>query len=161
MSNLILGIGDLGASNTPGTVIKTFALGSCVAVVLLDPRTRTIGMAHVALPDSKVNPTRAQERPGYFADSAIPNLLREMGRLGATNPQGLYAKLAGGASIMDQNATFNIGRRNLEAVRSLLARLGIRTVGEDVGGTISRTVSLSVNTGKLTLASPGRPDWEI
>ncbi len=161
MSNLILGIGDLGASNAPGAVIKTFALGSCVAVVLLDPRTRTVGMVHVALPESKVNPARAQERPGYFADSAIPNLLREMGRFGAGNANGLFAKLAGGASIMDQNATFNIGKRNLDAVRGILAGLGVRVVAEDVGGTISRTVSVAANTGKLTLASPGRPDWEI
>ena len=40
MSQLVLGIGEYGSCKTPDGVIKTYALGSCVAVVLLDPRTR-------------------------------------------------------------------------------------------------------------------------
>lgn len=63
MKVTVIGIGELAASNEPGAVIKTFALGSCVAITLLDPPTRTVGMAHVALPDSRINPARAQLLP--------------------------------------------------------------------------------------------------
>jgi chemotaxis protein CheD len=74
MRVMTLGVGDLGVANDPGTVIKTLALGSCVAVLFLNPKTGIVGMAHVALPESKINNSKAQEKPGYFADSSIPTL---------------------------------------------------------------------------------------
>ena len=99
MAEIVIGVGGLGASNTRGTTIKTYALGSCVAVVLLDPQTRTVGMVHVALPDSTIRPEKVASLPGYFADTGIPALLQEMRKCGTRGPQGLIVKLAGsGAS---------------------------------------------------------------
>ncbi len=43
MGQIILGVGDYGASNSPEDEVKTFALGSCVSVIMLDPATRTVG----------------------------------------------------------------------------------------------------------------------
>lgn len=161
MGNLILGVGDYGAINKQGDVIKTFALGSCVAVILLDPKTKTIGMAHVALPDSKISPERVKERPGYFADTGIPVLIERMKSLGVGKARGLIVKLAGGACVMDPNSTFNIGKRNILAIRKCLWKYGMGAVAEDVGGNISRTVSVSVDTGKVVIASLGKDNWSI
>ncbi len=162
MKTMILGVGDLGASNSQDAEIKTYALGSCVAVILLDPRTRTAGMVHIALPEAKINPAKAHDRPGYFADTGIPALLQEMSKFGC-HPQGkgLLVKLAGGAAIMDHNDTFNIGKRNLLAVKKILWSYGMGPRSEDVGGTFSRTVSISIKTGEIFLSSPGRPNWKI
>ena len=75
-----------------------------VAAILLDPRTRTVGMVHVALPESRINPAKVAERPGYFADTGIPALLKEMAKLGCDpRGRGMVVKLAGGAKIMDPN----------------------------------------------------------
>ncbi|MDY0267675.1 chemotaxis protein CheD [Trichloromonas sp.] len=162
MSQMVLGIGDYGASKQPDTEIKTYALGSCIAVVLLDPQTRTVGMIHIALPESKINPAKAKEKPGYFADTGLPLLLQEMVRHGCQpKGKGLIIKLAGGAAIMDYNDTFNIGKRNLLAIKKILWSYGLGPRSEDVGGTFSRTVSVSVKTGEVILSSPGRPNWKI
>lgn len=162
MNQLVLGIGEYGASNIPEEAVKTYALGSCVAVVLLDPRTRCVGMIHIALPEAKINPVRAQERPGYFADTGLPLLLKQMTQFGCSpQGQGMFVKIAGGASVMGINDTFNIGRRNLAAVRSLLQDYGLKIIAEDVEGNISRTVSALVSTGEVILSSPGRPDWKL
>ncbi len=162
MKSMILGVGDLGASNTPGADVKTYALGSCVAVILLDPKTHCVGMVHVALPNSSINPARAKDRPGYFADTGIPRILEEMAKLGChPKGKGMFVKLAGGAAIMDHNDTFNIGKRNVLAIKKILWSYGMGPRSEDVGGTFSRTVSISVNTGEVTLSSPGRPNWKI
>lgn len=162
MSQIVLGIGDLGASNTPGGVVKTFALGSCVGVVMLDPKSRTVGMAHVALPDSRINPEKMKERPGYFADTAVPLLLKEMVRLGApAGGRGMIVKLAGGASIMDPNDTFNIGKRNVLAIKKALWALGMGAMAEDVGGNYSRTLAVAVNTGEIVISCPGRGQWTL
>lgn len=162
MDIFILGIGELGATARPGTGLKTFALGSCVAVLLLDPSTRCVGMAHVALPDSSIKPEKARIRPGHFADTGIPTLLKQMLQAGAgCEHRGYIAKLVGGASVMDPNNTFNIGIRNVSAIKSILNLSGIRIASEDVGRRISRTVSVDVDTGTVLVSSPGRPDWRV
>lgn len=162
MKNIMIGVGEFGASNTTGEVVKTMALGSCVSVLLLHPPTRTVGMVHVALPESKVNPQRAQERPGYFADTGIPALLQLMGKIsGNSGGKGYIVKLAGGAKVMDPNNLFNIGDRNVLAVKKTLWQFGMGPVSEDTGGQISRTVAVFVDTGKIIISSPGRKDWEI
>ncbi|MEZ4598817.1 MAG: chemotaxis protein CheD [Syntrophotaleaceae bacterium] len=162
MKDIILGIGDYGASNSPGSTVKTFALGSCVAVIVLDPKTHTVGMVHVALPDSSINEAKGRERPGYFADLGVPLLLKEMTRCGApSNGRGLVVKLVGGASIMDHSETFNIGKRNVLAIKKMLWSFGMGPLAEDVGGNHSRTVTVAVDTGKVVVSCPGRGQWEV
>ena len=48
MSQKVVIVGEEAHSGQPDAILKTFALGSCVAIVLLDPATRVIGMVHVA-----------------------------------------------------------------------------------------------------------------
>ncbi len=160
MGQIILGVGDYGASNTPGDDVKTFALGSCVSVIFLDPKTRTIGMAHIALPDSSINKAKATEKPGYFADTAIPALLTQMTKFGCDKRgKGMVVKLCGGANVMDTNDTFQIGKRNALAIKKILWSYGMGAVAEDLGQNYSRTVSISVSAGQITLSSPGKPNW--
>lgn len=162
MGAKILGVGELGATNIPGETIKTFALGSCIAVILMDPATKCIAMDHIALPDSAVSPERAQEKPGHFADTGIPALLDEIKKFGSRGDgRGFIVKLVGGATVMDPNNTFNIGKRNALAIKKILWSFGMGAAVEDVGGQISRTVEVDVREGKVKISSPGRADWEI
>ena len=162
MPVIMIGVGEYGASNTPGDSVKTMALGSCVAVMLLHRRTKSVGLVHVALPESKISQERAKERPGYFADTGIPALLKKMINLGCGKTGREYiVKLAGGAQVMDPKGTFNIGKRNVLAVKKILWRYGMGAVAEDVGGSVSRTVTVDVNTGRVILSSAGLENWEI
>ena len=156
-----VGVGEFLTSESPGEVVKTMALGSCVAVIVLDPKNRVVGLLHVALPDSSINKKRAEEKPGMFADTGIDMLLGEMKKYGYDGKSILTVKLAGGARIMDPNNTFNIGKRNILAVRKYLWRYRLGAIAEDVGGTISRTIAVDVDTGKVKISSPGRGDWEL
>ncbi len=158
----MLGVGELGVSRTPGDIIRTLALGSCIAVVLLEPRTRSIGMVHVALPDSFIDPKKAALQPGYFADTGLECLLGEMKRItGLDNERRFMVKLAGGAKVLDPNNAFNIGKRNELAIKKILWARGMGAHSEDVGGQISRSVSVHVDTGRVVIVSAGRGTWEI
>jgi chemotaxis protein CheD len=162
MGQVILGVGDYDTSNSPGEDIKTFALGSCVSAIFLDPKTKTVGMVHIALPDSAINKTKAAEKPGYFADTAIPVLLRQMIKFGCDKRgKGMIIKLCGGANVMDTNDTFQIGKRNALAIKKILWSYGMGAVAEDLGGSFSRTVTVSVSTGQVNLSSPGKPNWKL
>lgn len=162
MSLIVLGVGDLGATASRGHMLKTFALGSCVAVVLLDPKLRAVGMVHVALPDSQTNAERAKEHPGYFADTGIPALLEAMAKLGCdANGKGMIVKLAGGARVLDLSPKFDIGKKNVLAVKRHLWSLRLGPTGEDVGGSLSRTVEVAVDDGLVQIYSKTRESWQI
>ncbi len=159
MGTKTVGIGEWAVSGDASDVIKTYALGSCVAVLVYDSKVRVAGLIHVALPDSAVDPERGVSQPGYFADTGLPLMIEEMKRLGAARAH-VWVKLAGGSSVMDAAGLFDIGKRNVLAVKKQLWRSTLGPIAEDVGGQISRTVSLAVADGATTLSS-GPRSWTI
>lgn len=159
MKTIVIGVGDMAATNIPGEVIKTLGLGSCVAVVMLHPGTRTVGMVHVALPESSIDAARAQAKPGYFADTGIPALIQQMNTNGTCRE--LIVKLAGGANVLDPNDRFNIGKRNILMIKKMLWSYGLGPRSEDVGGHISRSVAVDTERGRVIVTSAGRGSWEI
>jgi chemotaxis protein CheD len=160
MKIIFLGVGDFGATNNPDEVLKTMALGSCVGLIVLEPASRTVGMAHIALPDSSINRTMAQKQAGRFADTAVPALLNLIEQQSKTRKDYII-KLVGGAQVARMKDTFNIGKRNILAVKKILWQMRLAPIAEDLGGQISRTVTVEAGTGKVILHSPGRPDWTV
>ena len=159
MSQHHVGIGEYQVSRVDEDVIKTFALGSCVAVVMYDKVNKVAGMIHLALPDSAVNTEKAEKKPGYFVDTGLPVFLSEMSRHGVQSKQS-WIKIVGGSSIMDDNGRFDIGKRNILAVKKHLWQNRLGIISEDVGGSISRTVTVSVATGEVTVSS-AKKKWNL
>ena len=162
MGTIVLGVGEYGTVSNPGDVIKTFALGSCVAVVVMDRSQRVVGMLHVALPSSKTNPERAKTDPGYFADTGIPELLDRMVEAGTKRGDtDLIVKLAGGAKVLDVGNKFDVGKKNQLAVKKALWAHGLTPRAEDLGGAISRTVEVDIDRGRMVISTTHREPWEI
>lgn len=155
MKTVHVGIGEMYVSAVPDEIIKTFALGSCVAVIIYNSASRAAGLIHIALPDSSINQERAKEKPGYFVDTGLPLFLSSMG-INGENKRKVWIKLAGGSNIMDENHRFDIGKRNILAIKKLLWKERLGIINEDVGGSISRTVGIAVESGLVTLNSRGR-----
>ena len=161
MPEILVGIGGIGTSRNPGDTLVTMALGSCVAIVAHDPSTGVTGMAHVALPGNPRDKKRSQPR-GYYADSAVPELIRKLEVAGGPRRGiGLRIKIVGGATILDAMGSFNIGKRNVLAIKRALWRFGLGPLAEDVGGNFSRTVRIGVGETSMRVSSPGRPDWRV
>jgi len=158
MTRRDVGIGDILVSSGDEE-IKTYALGSCVALVVWDRAIQAGGMIHIALPEGHINPDKARDKPGYFADTGLPVLFNELKKIGA-NRRSCWVKLVGGASILDENNTFDIGRRNALAVKKYLWKLGLALTAEEVGGTISRTVTLALPQGDLVISN-GNQRWTL
>ena len=161
MAKLIVGIGEAAASKTPDDEIKTFALGSCVAVVILDPKTRAGAMVHIALPDSKIDPVKAQQLPGYFADTGIPHLFKLLAKFDSVPHPGLIIKLIGGANVLQQQDHFQIGKRNVTAIKKILWDMKLPITAEDVGENHSRTVTAELKTGKVFVSSSDGREWRV
>jgi chemotaxis protein CheD len=124
------------------------------------PRLQAAGLLHIALPDSSINLKLALEKPGYFVDTGIPILIKKMLDYGCQYTD-LIVKIAGGANIMDPQETFRIGSRNILAVKKHLWRYKLGPVAEDVGDSISRTMTVVVDNGRVIITSPGNGEWEL
>jgi len=150
MSLKVLGISEIQASKTPGDVLITYSLGSCIGLSVYDPVAKVGGMIHYMLPLSKIAPDKAKSKPGMFADTGVPLLLKKVLELGGAKER-LIVKAAGGSELMDQNRVFNIGERNYLVLRKLLWKNNILIKAEDVGGNFSRTLRLEIDTGYTTI----------
>ncbi len=150
----IIDIADLQVTDDPRDTLVTYSLGSCIGVAIWDPKVRVGGMLHYMLPESSLSPEKAKEKPAMFADTGIPALFRATYKLGA-GKKNIIVKVAGGSQLLDDNGVFNIGKRNYIMLRKLFWKNGILIEGEDVGGSLSRTVRLDVSNGRFTIKSRG------
>jgi chemotaxis protein CheD len=141
---------DCRVASESGDILATFALGSCIGLSVYDPWAKVGGMLHFMLPDSGIDPARGRENPYMFADTGIPMLIEQVCAKGAKKRQ-LVAHAAGGASIMDPQNVFDIGKRNHLALRKILWKAGVLLSGEAVGGSTSRTIKLEIDGGRLWL----------
>ncbi len=146
----VVDIADIQVSSDPRVTLITYSLGSCIGVTIWDPQVRVGGMIHYMLPEASLSPEKAEAIPGMFADSGIPRLFRAAYGLGATK-KNLIVKVAGGSQLLDDKGTFNIGKRNYVMLRKIFWKNGILIDSEDVGGSVSRTLTLDIGTGAVVV----------
>ena len=151
----VVDIADLQVTDDPRATLVTYSLGSCIGVAIWDSKVRVGGMLHYMLPESSLSAEKAKANPAMFADTGIPALFRATYALGA-GKQSLIVRIAGGSQLLDDNGTFNIGKRNYIMLRKIFWKNGVLIEAEDVGGSLSRTVRLDVGSGRFTIKSRGR-----
>lgn len=146
-----VGVAQVKISSSP-TVLRTI-LGSCVGICIYDRIRKVGGLAHVLLPNDTTNGTVKEK----YADTAIPLLVQLLLKEGAKK-EFLSAKIAGGASMFkfDSNVALGqIGDRNVEVVKKVLAGLGIPLMDEDTGGNTGRVIDFFLDDGHLKVKSAG------
>ncbi len=157
---LVVGIGDCQASRDRDAALVTYALGSCVGVAVFDPASSVGGLLHVFLPDASLDQRKAAENPCMYADTGLPALLDRCRALGALTSR-LRVWLAGGSAVMDERGVFNVGKRNQLAIRKALWKAGLMVHGEDLGGSVSRTVRLDLSDGTFWIRCGGAPEQQL
>lgn len=136
-------------------VLVSLGLGSCVAIMVHDPRACIGAMAHVLLPSKSLS--HDQEKPAKFPETAVPLLIHRLVSAGADRHR-LVAKLAGGASMFAQlmtPGTMQMGERNIVASRSALREAAIPIIGEAVGGERGRSVWFHTGDGRVESKTVG------
>lgn len=157
---VVVGIADLAVSNNPTLTLATYSLGSCLGISIFDPVARVGGLLHVMLPESRIDPDKAQRQPAMFMDSGLPALLRAALELKAEMPR-LQICVVGGAQVMDSSGFFSIGRRNYEMLKTILNEHGLKIHAEQVGGMVSRSLYLHLATGEVRLKISGQTEEVI
>lgn len=152
----VVPIGEYRVSSTPGEILITYALGSCLAVCIHDPVAGVGGLLHAMLPESDRGGPGGRLPGSRYIDIGVPLLFRECYDLGARKER-LVVKVAGGASVAHRAAEdhFRIGERNIASLETLLRRNDVAIAAADLGGEVSRTVSLEIGTGVVTVKANG------
>jgi chemotaxis protein CheD len=156
----VVGIADMKVSNDLSATIVTHALGSCLGIAVYDPVVRVAGLLHIMLPDASNSPERAAQNPLTFVDTGVPRLFRAAYALGAEKAR-MELYVVGGATMQHLTASeaedvFQIGRRNILALRKLLWRNNVLIRRQLVGGSQSRTMQIAVADGAVRVVSNGK-----
>jgi len=143
-----------------GSTRLTTLLGSCVALCLWHPVRRVGGLAHIVLPGRRRGEGMERLDPRY-ADEAVQLLRADIEATG-TRLRDYDAKLFGGGDMLDVSrnraAIMDVGRRNIEAVESLMALEGVNVRARHVGGQGHRKLVFDIMTGDVWLKFPGGKD---
>ena len=153
----VVGVADLKMSGNTDERLVTYALGSCLGVTVYDPVARVGGMLHVMLPSGALDPDKMVQNPSMFVDSGVPVLFKECYKLGARKER-MIVKVAGGShtGASDEDDKYQIGKRNMLALRRLLWKNGVMLHAQETGGVqVSRTMWLDIGTGEVTLKVNG------
>lgn len=133
--------GDFYVSNQDELI--TTVLGSCVTVCIRDPIAGVGGINHFLLPDANCDLLSASNRYGVFAmEQLINSIIKHGGKR-----ENFEIKLVGGGNMIA--GVNDIGKSNIEFVKSFMRTEGYPIVAQDLGGTQPRKIVYSVNTGKL------------
>ena len=117
-------------------------LGSCIAACLWDRVMRIGGMNHFMLPDGD-----SSDASGRYGSYAMELLINEMLKMGARR-ESMQAKIFGGAQVMANFTTMNVGERNTNFVTEYLQTERIPIVSEDVLDIYPRKVVFFPSSGK-------------
>ncbi|MCP5102618.1 MAG: chemotaxis protein CheD [bacterium] len=155
MSRRVVGVGDMIVSNDPNDLVITYALGSCLGLVIYDPTAKVGGMLHAMLPDSSIHKKNEELNPYKFVNTGIPQMFKDAYKLGAQKKK-IKVKLTGCSAILDDTGFFNIGKRNYAAARKLLWKNNVMIDAEHCDSNKSVTFSLDIGTGIVNMRIQGK-----
>jgi chemotaxis protein CheD len=135
---------------TKTDTVLTTVLGSCVAACILDVDNGIAGMNHFMLPDDGDSAPRDQAESMRYGAYAMDVLIRELIRAGARRER-LQAKVFGGAAVLANMTTLNIGDRNADFVLRYLRAQRIDVAAQDLRGQHARRVCFLPSTGKAVV----------
>jgi chemotaxis protein CheD len=130
--------------------VLTTVLGSCVAACIFDTENRVAGMNHFMLPEEGDAATRGAAESMRYGAYAMEVLIRDLIRAGARRER-LQAKVFGGAAVLANMTTLNIGDRNADFVLRFLRAEGIGIAAQDLRGQHARRVCFIPASGKAVV----------
>lgn len=123
-------------------------LGSCVALTAWHAGYRVGGMCHYLLP---LAPAKKSAKVGdcRYANYALTQMKASMQAYAPLHD--FQISLFGGGDMFSYNTPRSIGRDNIAYARQWLAKEKIQLSKADVGGAISRSLSLMLGSGEIQL----------
>lgn len=153
MNQIVVNISDMKMSIKQEDVIVTYSLGSCLGVTAYDPKARIGGMVHCLLPSAAAAREKAKNNPYMFVNTGVSSMVRNLIEAGAERERLIFK--AAGCANMRNDTLFSTGKRNFEALQTLMEKNKVQLTSYEVGGTIPRTLFLYMDTGRVVVRTFG------
>lgn len=130
--------------------IKTL-LGSCVAITMWNKRLKIGGMCHYKLPRRLFSAAKGLD--GNYGDEAFLLFMKNLNQY-MLKPEDMTVGVFGAGNMFskivksDENS---IGVKNIKLAHQILSKQGFVITHESLGGSVSRTISLDVVSGVVTV----------
>ena len=124
------------------TLLRSAAIGSCIAIAAYDSNKKVGAMAHIMLPGSA--PEKSLEKTKYAAE-AINEMIKKMIDAGSKHCDIEVCLVGGGNVLQKKNDT--ICKDNIESTTMLLAKRNIPIRASVLGGTTRKGIFLDIESG--------------
>ncbi len=144
--------GELHIARQP-TIITTL-LGSCVAIVIFEPTSKTTAVCHSVLPYDQMNMDREAY---YYVDTSIEYMLDALrfqsSMKGKLNSR-IIVKMFGGADVIKGNSpktmkAATVGEQNVRAAEHVLAKYGLKADCRKVRGLRGYKLMVRSDSGEV------------
>jgi len=134
-------------------ILRSVALGSCIAVVVYDKKEKIGAIAHIMLPG--IAPANSMEKYKY-APNAVVAVLTMMAEAGSQK-SNINACIVGAGNVLEKQDD-TICASNIKSVTQLLKDNNIPVKASVVGGIERKGVFLDVETGNIsyTIGNSGK-----
>ena len=136
--------GEVKAGNK-NTILKSSAIGSCIAITAYNKQNQIGALTHIMLPGKA--PENRNIQKTRYANDAIAELINLL-KLNGANENNFEVCLAGGANVLNRKDDY-IGQDIIISVEEILKKRKINIMARSLGGSQRRSVSLDVEYGKV------------
>ncbi|HSW58080.1 MAG TPA: chemotaxis protein CheD [Dehalococcoidales bacterium] len=156
-----VGLGEMSVTRDTTVVLSCIGLGSCIAVCVYDPFTKSGGLAHMLLPLGRKDNDISSPSVKYI-DTGVPLFINQVIKQ-SSGRENLIVKVIGGATMLQVpgGGLLDIGQRNIQEIKAALAKEKIPILGWDVGGTAGRSVHFFLDTGRIMIKALNGPLTEM
>jgi len=127
-----------------GVILKSKAIGSCVAVVAYDAIKKIGAIAHIMLPGTAPGNKKNSEKTKYSAN-AIEEITHQMTRLGS-EIENVVVVIVGGGNVLNRKDD-TICKDNIKSTLEILKKKHLKVMAKAVGGISRRSISLDIEHG--------------
>ena len=139
----------LGRGNV---ILRSLAIGSCIAVAAYDSRAKIGAIAHIMLPGSA--PEESPEKTRY-AENAIDEIIDVMIYSGSQKGNIKVCLVGAGNVLKKEDDTICVD--NIRSTMRILDERGIPIKATALGGSERKSIFLDIETGKVAYSKGNGP----
>lgn len=133
-------------SGTGQEILKSNAIGSCIAIAVYDSSKVHGALAHVMLPGRSPESRKTDEKTRYAAN-AIDEIIAQMSELGS-EINDIQVVMVGGGNVL-KRPDDTICQINIQSSLKILKSKKLEVVASALGGMERRSISLDIEDGTV------------
>ena len=127
------------------SVLEVLALGSCIAVCVIDVKRLNACLAHIMLPGKA--PANSGKRKNKYSENALDGIFK-WAKENKISKGNIKIFIVGGGNVLKREGD-NIAHNNIEAVIRGIKQRNMKITAQLLGGTVRRSIKVDMKNRKI------------